>query len=648
MTIESVALIPRHLFFGNPDKTSVQISPDGKHISYLASVNGVLNVWVGPVDDPAAAHPVTHDSNRGVRFYLWAFSSSHILYIQDQGGDENWRIYSTRISDGEVRDLTPIEGVQARILKVSPRFRDEILIGLNDRKPELHDVYRLNIVTGARERVLENPGFLNFLIDEDLQVRFALQTTPDGGMNILKRSGDDWTLFEQIPQVDMMTTEPVGFSADGRRLYLMDSRGRNTSALFSVDLDMGTRTLHAEDSKADISDVMIHPVTRVLQAAAFTYERRRWQVLDATIASDLDNLKSTASGEIEVVSRTLDDRRWIVSDQQDNSPDRYYLYDRDTAKSHFLFTSREALEGLPLARMHPVVIPARDGLQLVSYYTLPVDRDRNASGHLDRPLPMMLLVHGGPWGRDEWGYNPFHQWLANRGYAVLSVNFRASAGFGKAFINAGDLEWGAKMHDDLIDAVDWAVHEGIADPERVAIGGGSYGGYAALAGLTFTPEKFACGFSLVGPSNLVTLLETIPPYWQPMIEMFTTRVGDFRTEEGRAFLTQRSPLTYADRIQRPLLIGQGANDPRVKQAESDQIVQSMQAKNIPVTYVLYPDEGHGFARPENRLSFNAVAEAFLAHCLGGRCEPIGDDFSGSSITIPVGANDIPGVQVVQE
>jgi dipeptidyl aminopeptidase/acylaminoacyl peptidase len=327
----------------------------------------------------------------------------------------------------------------------------------------------------------------------------------------------------------------------------------------------------------------------------------------------------------------------------DNGPVRYYRYDREGQQAHFLFSNRKALEGMPLAKMSPVVIASRDGLNLVCYYTLPVGSDSNGDGRPDEPLPMVLVVHGGPWARDVWGYNAWHQWLTNRGYAVLSVNFRGSTGFGKTFINRSTREWGAKMHDDLIDAVHWAIQQGIADADRVAIMGGSYGGYATLVGLTFTPEMFACGVDIVGPSNLVTLIESIPPYWQPQVELWTTRVGDHRTEEGRAFLTKCSPLTYVDRIQRPLLIGQGANDPRVKQTESDQIVQAMQEKNIPVTYVLFPDEGHGFARPENRLSFNAVAEAFLSECLGGRYEPIDDDFKGSSITVPIGADVLPGL-----
>jgi dipeptidyl aminopeptidase/acylaminoacyl peptidase len=322
---------------------------------------------------------------------------------------------------------------------------------------------------------------------------------------------------------------------------------------------------------------------------------------------------------------------------------QYYRYDREDKAAEFLFTHRKALEGLTLAKMHPVIIESRDGLDLVSYYTLPVGSDSDGDGRPDEPLPMVLYVHGGPISRDNWGYNPIHQWLANRGYVVMNVNFRSSRGFGKAFINAGNLEWGGKMHDDLIDAVEWAIQEGIANPDQVAIMGCSYGGYATLWGMTNTPDTFACGVDIVGPSNLITLFEAMPPYRQPAIEVLATRMGDARTEEGRALLAERSPLTYVDQIQRPLLIGQGANDPRVKQAESDQIVQAMQEKNISVTYLLYTDEGHGFVRPENKLSFNAVTEAFLSECLSGRYEPIGDDFEGSSITVPVGAEEVPGL-----
>lgn len=642
---ESVPLIPRQVLFGNPDKAAARLSPDGGWISFLAPVEGVLNVWVGPADDPASAKPVTHDTYRGIRIYQWAYTNAHILYLQDKAGDENWRLYSVDLESGETKDLTPLEGVRVEIVRVSPRFPQEILVGLNDRTPELHDVYRLDIATGKRTLVQKNEGFARFETDDDLCIRLGGRMTSDGGMELLKPKPDGgWRLFLRIPMEDLLVTFPVDFDQTGDTLYMTDSRGRDTAALVAVDMASGERRFLAEDARADVAGVLIHPTAKNVQAVAFTYERKEWRILDSAIAEDWAYLRTVADGDIEVVSRTLDDRYWIVAYLLDNGPLRYYRYHRDRHQAEFLFSDRWALEGLPLARMHPVIIESRDGLKLVSYYTLPLSSDSDGDGRPDHPLPMVLYVHGGPWGRDIWGYNAIHQWLANRGYAVLSVNFRASTGFGKAFINAGDREWAGKMHDDLIDAVRWAIREGIADPDRVAIMSGSYGGYATLVGLTFTPEAFACGVDIVGPSNLVTLLETMPPYWKPQVELFTTRVGDFRTEEGRAFLASRSPLTYGDRIKRPLLIGQGANDPRVKRAESDQIVGAMQQKNIPVTYVLYSDEGHGFARPENRMSFNAVAEAFLAQCLGGRYEPIGDDFKGSTIAVPVGAEGVPGLQ----
>ena len=639
------SLIPRQILFGNPDKAAARLSPDGTKISYLAAVGGVLNVWVGPAENPEAAKPVTNDTGRGIRTYFWAFTNEHILYIQDKDGDENWRLYTVDLTIDQTKDLTPIEGVQARVQQVSSKFPDEILVGLNDRNPQFHDLYRVNINTGERQLIQENNrGFADFLTDDDYNVRFANQFTPDGGNEILRPNDEGgWEPFAEIAMEDTLTTSPAGFDKTGKILYMLDSRGRNTAALTAINLDTGEQTLIAEDSRADISDTLVHPTEKNIQAVAFTYERKQWQVLNDSIAPDLAFLRTVADGDIEVVSRTLDDKRWIVAYLLDDGPVRYYRYDREGKKVQFLFTNREALEGLPLAKMHPVTFKSLDGLNLVSYYTLPVGSDRDGDLRPDKPLPMALLVHGGPWGRANWGYDPVHQLLANRGYAVLSVNFRGSTGFGKGFINASNLEWGGKMHDDLIDAVEWAIEEGIADPERVAIMGASYGGYAALVGMTFTPETFACGVDVVGPSNLVTLLESLPPYWQPAIELFATRVGDHRTEEGRAFLHDRSPLTHVDRLIRPLLIGQGANDPRVKQAESDQIVEAMQEKNIPVTYVLYPDEGHGFARPENDLSFFAVSEAFLAECLGGRFEPVGDDFQGSSITVPTGAEQIPGL-----
>ncbi len=403
------------------------------------------------------------------------------------------------------------------------------------------------------------------------------------------------------------------------------------------------KELIAEDDKCDVGGIMAHPTENNIQAVSFTYERTNWEFFDDAVAEDFKLLKSKDDGDITVASRTLDDQQWIVAFLKDNGPVNYYHYDRPSKKLRFLFSNRKELEGQPLQKMHSLVIKSRDGMNLVSYLTLPPGTDSDGDGRPDKPVPMILNVHGGPWGRDGWGFDSEHQLYANRGYAVLSVNFRGSTGFGKKFVNAGNREWAGKMHDDLIDAIDWAIKEKIAEQDKIAIMGGSYGGYATLVGLTFTPEKFACGVDIVGPSNIVTLLNTIPPYWAPAIEMFKSRVGDHKSDEGKKFLEERSPLSRVDQIKRPLLIAQGANDPRVKQSESDQIVKAMQEKKIPVTYVLFPDEGHGFARPENSLAFTAVTEAFVARFLGGRYEPIGEAFEGSTVTVPAGADTVPGL-----
>ncbi len=637
----SDSLIPRKLFFGNPDKASVQISPDGNYLAYIAPRDGVLNVWVAPRENLDAAQPVTDDKGRGIRFYTWAYTNKHILYIQDKGGDENWRLFSVDVASAETKDLTPFAGVQTQMKKADPQFPEEIVIGINNRVPEWHDIYRLNIVTGEMTLMEQNDGFADFVIDDDYQQRLASKMMPDGGikMFIAGESGE-WEPWDGIPSEDVLTTNVVGFDKAGQTAYLKDSRGRNTSALVACSLANKQITLMAENALADAQDVVRHPTKKHIQAVSFVHERKLWQILDEAIESDFTYLRSVADGDMEVISRTLDDKYWVVLYMVDDGPVPFYLYDRESQTVEFLFTNRQDLEAQPLVKMHSAVIKARDGLDLVVYYSLPGGNDTRP----EKPVPMVLMPHGGPWARDFWGYNPWHQWMANRGYAVLAVNFRSSTGFGKAFINAGNFEWGGKIIEDQVDAVNWAVAEGIADPDSVAVMGGSFGGYSTLAGLTFYPDLFACGVDLVGPSNLITLLESVPPYWQPMIELFATRVGDHRTEEGRALLTKHSPLTYVDRINKPLLIGQGANDPRVKQAESDQIVEAMKAKNIPVMYVLYPDEGHGFARPENNLSFFAIAEAFLSKCLGGKFEPIGDDFSNSSLQVLEGAAEIAGLE----
>ena len=639
-------LIPRKTLFGNPERTEVRMSHDGARISYLAPVDGVLNVWVAPVGAIEDARPVTQDTDRGIRMYFWSYNPVHLLYVQDRGGDEDWHVYAVDVETEETRDLTPYEGVNAIPQALSERYPDEVLIGINRRDPELHDVYRVNILTGESRLVVKNDfGAVDIMSDMDLNPRLARVLTPEGGANVLSVSElGEREVVMAIEREDDLTTSPLYFDAGGRTLYAFDSRGRDTAAFVSIDTETWETTELALDPRADVSDGIEHPRTGLPQAVAFEYDRVAWKVLDDSIADDLERIADDQKGEFDVPSRSLDDRRWVVRYERDDGPKSYYLYERDTGELEYLFSDRPDLESASLAPMHTAIVGSRDGLDLVVYYTLPVDSTGAAADRPSDPLPAVLLVHGGPWARDSWGYHPVHQLLANRGYAVISVNYRGSKGFGKGFVNAADLEWAGAMHDDLIDAVEWAVEQGMADRDRVAIMGASYGGYATLVGLTFTPEVFACGVDIVGPSSLNTLLDTVPPYWKPLLTFMRTRIGDNSTEDGRRFLAERSPLSRVDSIVRPLLIGQGANDPRVKQVESDQVVDAMKERGIPVTYVLYPDEGHGFTKPENNLSFMAVAEAFLARCLGGRFEPIGDDFEGSSIQVLAGESDVPGLE----
>ena len=637
-------LLPRSVLFSNPDRAMPTISPDGKRLAYLSSVDGVLNVWVAPISDLAKAKPVTQDKKRGIRTYRWAFTNDHLLYSQDKDGDENWHVHAVDLKTNVDKDLTPAEGAQARIEAISFRIPGEVLIGLNDRDKKFHDLHRINLATGADKLVQKNEGFGSFAVDDDFKIRLAMRPEKDGSTSMMEPDGKSgFRDVSKIPLADTLTTEVIGFDKTGGKAYLTDSRDRDTAAL--VELDLGTKKTKVllDDGQADIQDIVQHPTERKIQAALASYDRLRWHAIDAALRADLDVIQTATPGDIRLLSRTLDDTKWVVSSVLSDGPVKFWLYDRSKKKLDYLFANIKALEDKPLAKMTPVILKSRDGLDLVSYLTLPRSADANGDGQLDagqKPLPMVLLVHGGPWGRDEYHLDSRHQWLSSRGYAVLSVNYRGSTGFGKKFVNAADGQWSAKMHDDLLDAVGWAVGQKIVDKDKVAIYGGSYGGYATLVGLTFTPDTFACGVDIVGPSNLVTLLQSIPPYWESEIEQFTKRIGDHRTEEGKKYLLSVSPLTRVDRIKKPLLIGQGANDPRVKQVESDQIVKAMQAKNIPVTYVLYPDEGHGFARPENWKSFNAIADVFLAQCLGGPYEPIGTDFKGSSLTVPAGQENI--------
>ena len=639
-------LIERSKLFGNPSRAAAALSPDGRWLSWLAPREGVLNIWVAPVSDLDQAKPLTDSRDRPIRQQFWAPDSSMVLYIQDKGGDENFLLYGIEIASGEERTLTPFENTRVQLIASSPLLKDRILVGLNNRDARWHDVHSLELATGKLTEIIRGDGYAGFVADANLALRMALRPNAEGGFDFFEVKNNQVAdnAFASTTLEDSLTTQPVGFTTNGNTLYWIDSRGRDTAALVAQDVASGATKVIGAADRADVSNALTNPKTGVVEAYAVTYLREEWTALDPAIGSDLAWLSSSLSGDVSVTSRTDDDRLWTVAVDPVVASPEVHLFDRVQKTLQRLYVSRPELEGAPLQSMHPVEITARDGLVMTAYVTLPPGDKADVPQRPAKPVPMVLLVHGGPWARDNYGYNAYHQWLANRGYAVLSVNFRGSTGFGKAFISAADLEWGRRMHDDLIDAVNWAIKENIAQPDQIAIMGGSYGGYATLAGLTFTPEVFACGVDIVGPSNLETLLQTIPPYWTAVIEQFHQRMGNPNTEEGLALLKERSPLYKAGNIVKPLLIGQGANDPRVKQAESDQIVSAMNEKGIPVTYVLFPDEGHGFARPENNIAFNAVTENFLATCLGGRAEPIGDTVKASSAKVPTGAAFTQGLE----
>jgi len=603
-------LIPRSVLFGNPERSGPEISPDGTMLAYLAPDQGVLNVWVrtlGQTDDRV----VTNDRKRGIRNFVWQQNSKSVLYGQDQGGDENWRIYQTNVASKQTKDLTPFEKSRADILSFDPDHPDTILIQSNKRDPKVFDVYRVDLKTGEMTLDTQNPGDVQgWQADHNLEVRAAQITTDDGGTIIRVRDDvkSPWReLIKWGPEETLGNV--VNFTPDNKALWIETSLDANAARLLSVDIATGKRTVIAEDPQFDVSFAVEQPKSHKLQAVVFLRERRDFQIIDKDIQADFDALHKVRDADISNISRDIKDDKWIVTFEGDDSPLYYYLYDRASKKATMLFSNRPALEKYKLAKVQPIEYTARDGMKIYGYLTTP-------AGVNAKNLPMVVFPHGGPWGRDLWGYDPYAQWLANRGYAVLQPNFRASTGYGKQYLNAGDRQWAGAMHTDLLDGKDWVVQKGIADAKKVCIMGGSYGGYATLAGVAFSPDAFACGVDIVGPSNLNTLLKTIPPYWSTFLAIFHKRMGDNEEE-----LKAQSPLFKADQIKVPLLIGQGANDPRVNKAESDQIVAAMRKNNKPVEYYVFPDEGHGFARPENRMAFNAASEVFLAKYLGGRSEP---------------------------
>lgn len=632
-------MIPRSVLFGNPRRAGLRISPDGRWLSWSAAVAGAMNLWVAPRHDLAAAEQYTFETVRDIAGHDWSMDSRFLIFALDNDGDENFRIHVASLAERTVRCVTPLSVGRAQIAHLSRRQASRVLVSINERDPMHADLFLVDLDSGERELVLENPGYAGFVVDDDYRPILAISARPDGGMDTLLRTQEGgWSPWMQIAPEDIRTTGVLHVSPDGGRVYFLDSRGRGTAVLAQTDLKTGVTGVVFEDARVDLGNFLWDIESGRPLAARVHYERPQWHVLDASIAADFERLDHLLPrGQWVVADMTADARLWLVSVSTDRSPGAAHLFDRVGQTLTWLYDYRPELEEYTLARMQPLVIPSRDGLPLVSYLTLPAAVDTGLPQSARHPVPLVVLVHGGPWERDYFGFNAEHQWLANRGWAVISVNFRGSTGFGKAFVNAGDGQWGAAMDDDLDDAVQYLIRHGIADPDRMAIMGGSYGGYAVLSALTRHPGRYCCGVDIVGPANLETLMASIPAYWESARSALYRAVGDPRTAEGRALLRQRSPLHAADRIRDALLIGQGANDPRVPLAEAEQMVGALRRHGIAYTYALFPDEGHGFHREPNRLIFNALAENFLARHLQGSAEPYDpSDFPGNTLRLTVG------------
>jgi dipeptidyl aminopeptidase/acylaminoacyl peptidase len=630
-------LIPREVLFGNPDKTNVNLSPNGTYLAYLAPVKGVLNIWVQNLKELEAPRPITQNKDRGISDFSWTYDGNYILYIVDKGGNENWNLHTVNLTTGEDKEITHENKVQTRIIKLSHLHPHEIIIGLNNRDPRYHDLYLIDLQTGDKKLVYKNmEGYDDFSFDAHFNLHFVAKTKEDGTLVYYqnKGSGDQpiWTPFIEFTKSEQGSSRIVYVDQAGRFSYWLDARGHDKAVLKKIDLKTQEEVILASLDKSDMSGAQFSLKTDRPFVAYGYYDKVKRIILDRHFLDVFKAAEELHQDSEFFLASDFSHQTWLVKYLSDVYPVRYYLYDRRTKKFTFLFSHKKALELYKLSPMHFIEIQARDGLVLPSYLTYPKGFDSKSKNK--KPVPLVVYVHGGPWARDTWGFSSLSQWLADRGYAVLQVNYRGSTGFGKAFFKKSFGEWGGKMHEDILDAIQWAINQKIADPKKIAIYGGSYGGYEVLWGMTQNPDLFSLGVSLVGPSNLVTLINSIPPYWTSSYEWFVRTIGgDPKKEGGKRFLENRSPLTYADQIKNPLLIVQGANDVRVKKAESDQIVQALKSKKIPVTYLVFPNEGHGLTRPEDRLYFIAVMEQMLAKVLGGNAEPIKDEKSKANVKI---------------
>lgn len=632
-------LLARRLFFAAPDHGDAVLSPDGGKLAFLAPVDGVQNVWVAPVDDIKSARALTKAADRDLFDRLWwPQDNRHVVYFRDRAGDENWQAHAVDVESGESRALSP-EGARCFVQQVSARFPGELLLAHNQRDRSHFDLYRVNAASGESKLVFLNDAYADLFTDTHFRVPYGMRYREGGGWDMVKTQGDDaGKVYRSVAIADRYCTELLAASDDGKYLYWLDSRNRDSAAVVAEEVATGKQRVLVENRSADFSEPIFDPVKMTPIAASLIYTRRRWYPIDPSAAPDIDRIQASIDGDVTDFGLSNDREHWVVYAEPAPRPGRYFHYRRKDRKAVPLFSERAGLDEARLVKMEPVVIPTRGELRLVSYLT------RGAGIEMGQPGPMVMLVHDGPWTRVLPEFNPVHQWLANRGYNVLSVNFRGSTGLGKKTANAGDGEWGDKMQHDLLDAMEWANNERISDELRIAIAGAGYGGYAALMGGCLTPDRFACAIDFGGITDLVALSAAGPAYLKPAAPGLKVRMGaDGTSPEGRKFLASRSPLTYVDRLKCPLLIAHGANDAQVPVAQSDAFVAAMQKNRQPVTYVVYGDEGHVFRRAPNRVSLAAIAEAFLAENLGGRAEPVGDALNGATLEFRAGRELIKGL-----
>lgn len=620
---QDVPLINRELFFDNPEIAGGQLSPNAQWMTYIKAYKGTLNIWLKKTDEPfEKGKPITADTTRPVRSYFWSFDSKYILYAQDKGGNENFHVYAVNpfetpdatLGVPSARDLTPLENTRAIIYNVSEKNPTKMMVGLNNRDQAWHDLYEIDIVIGERKLLRENKDRITgWVFDWDENLRLASRNNQDGSNEILRVDADKLTkIYDTNP---FEAAYVAAFAADNKTFYLVTNKGsRDKTELTILDPLSMKETFVEKDplDKVDFDEARFSRLTRKLLLTSYTDARERMYFKDKSYEADFKYLKDYFKGkEVSPSSSDLTETKFLVSVYNDTDPGKVYLFDRKTRKITFQYDPRPNIPREHLAPMESISYKSSDGLEIPAYITYPKGKEH-------KNLPLLVVPHGGPWARDYWGYNSVAQFYANRGYAVLRPNFRSSTGYGKAFLNAGNGQWGDKMQDDITWGVKYLVDKGIVDKNKVGITGGSYGGYATLAGVTFTPDLYKVAVAVVAPSNLNTLLKSIPPYWESIRKVFYLRMGDPNTPEGKAQLERQSPLNHVDKIKTPLMIVQGANDPRVKKPEADQIVVAMREKGIPVEYICAPDEGHGFARPVNNMAYLAASEKFIAQKLGGR------------------------------